>query len=182
MRRRIVVIPTVLLSGALLVSCSSPDTGTVTDTGTAAAPGAEPGVEAEPGIEEETPATPAVYKFGQTVKFNDGNTLTVGKPVKFKRDEYASGGENQPIAVKFKLTFKNNSKTVFDPALTAGSVSAGGEEGESIYQTGLDAPENKVLPGKSVTWSMGYGVKSTSDLQLEVDMGFLEYGTVIFTN
>jgi hypothetical protein len=180
MFQRIVVIPAAILAMVMAVSCSAGDTGTATDSGTAAPVGPE--AEAEPGIEEEPTPTTGIYKFGQTVKFKDGNTLTVDKPVKFKRDEYASGGEKQPVALKFKLIFKNNSKAVFDPAGTTGSVSAAGEEGESIYQDGLDAPENKVLPGKSVTWWMGYGVKGTTDLQLEVDMGFLDYGTVIFTS
>ena len=38
-----------------------------------------------------------------------------------------------------------------------------------------------MLPGKSVTWWMGYGVPNQKDLQLEVNVGFLDYGTVIFT-
>ena len=51
-----------------------------------------------------------------------------------------------------------------------------------MYQDRLDAPENKVLPGKSVSWWMGYGLASNNDLQLEVTMGFLDYDTVILTN
>jgi hypothetical protein len=39
-----------------------------------------------------------------------------------------------------------------------------------------------VLPGRSVTWWMGYGVKGRTDLQLEINMGLDAYGTVIFTN
>ncbi|MEU4242948.1 hypothetical protein [Actinoplanes sp. NPDC026619] len=123
-----------------------------------------------------------VYKFGQTVKFKDGSTLTVSKPQTFKRDKYAAGGEKSKIFVKFKSTFKNNTKEVFDPALTTGSVSAGGEEGDDIYQDGFDTPQNKLLPGKSVTWWMGYGVNTKDDLQLEVSIGFLDYGTVLFTD
>ncbi|GLW28510.1 hypothetical protein [Actinoplanes regularis] len=123
-----------------------------------------------------------VYRFGQTVKFKDGSTLTVSKPQTFKRDKYAVGGEKSKVFVKFKSTFKNNTKEVFDPSLTTGSASAGGEEGDSIYQDGLDAPDNKVLPGRSVTWWMGYGVSTQKELQLEVNVGFLDYGTVIFTN
>lgn len=123
-----------------------------------------------------------VYKFGQTVKFKDGSTLTVAKPTTFKRSQYAAGGEGKKVFLKFKSTFKNNTKEVFDPGLTTASVSAGGEEGESVFQEGLDAPDNKILPGKSVTWSMGYGVDTQKDLQLEVSVGFLDYGTVIFTN
>jgi hypothetical protein len=123
-----------------------------------------------------------VYKFGQTVKFKDGSTLIVGKPVKFKKDKYAAGGEGKKVFLKFQATFTNGTKDVFDPALTTGSATGGGTEGESIYQEGLDAPDNKVLPGKKVTWWMGYGLDSDKDLQLEVNVGFLDYGTVIFTN
>jgi len=83
--------------------------------------------------------------------------------------------------LKFKCTFTNKTKEVFDPALTTASASAGGEEGESVYQDGLDAPDNPVLPGKSVTWWMGYGVQDTADTQLTVSLGFLDYDDVIFT-
>lgn len=129
---------------------------------------------------EETPD--GVYKFGQTVKFNDGSTLTVGKPEKFKRDQWAAGGQKMKVFLKFKATFTNNTDEVFDPALTTGSASADGVEGESVYQDGLDAPDNKVLPGKKVTWYMGYGFPSAKKVQLEVNIGFLtNYDTVIFT-
>ena len=84
--------------------------------------------------------------------------------------------------MKFKVTFTNKSDEIFDPSLTAGDVSSGGEEGESVYQDGLDAPDNKLLPGKSVTWWMGYGVKDASKIQLTVRMGFLDYDDAIFTN
>lgn len=126
--------------------------------------------------------TPDVYKFGDTIKFKDGSTLTVGKPVKFKRDQYAAGGENKKVFLKFKSTFTNKTKEVFDPGLTSGSASSGGTEAESIYQDGLDAPDNKVLPGKSVTWWMGFGFDTDKDVQLDITVGFLNYGTVVFTS
>jgi hypothetical protein len=182
-QRKIVVIPAALLFAALGSACTgnTGDTGTAVESEETAV--AEEGEVGIPSEEEETQAQPGVYKFGQTVKFKDGSTLTVGKPVKFTPDEYAVTGEKKPVYVKFKSTFANNTKTIFDPALTSASASGGGEEGESVYQDGLDAPENKILPGKSVTWWMGYGVKSQQDLQLEITLGFLDdYGTVIFTN
>lgn len=161
---------------AMLIACGSSGaddkgeaTGVAADTSTG---------EAAKGGDEKPDG---VYKFGEIVKFKDGSTLTVAAPVKFKRDQYAAGGENKKVFLKFKATFKNNTKDVFDPALTTGSASAGGTEGESIYQSGLDAPDNKVLPGKSVTWWMGYGLDTDKDLQLEVNVGFLDYGTVIYT-
>jgi hypothetical protein len=127
-------------------------------------------------------APPAgVYKFDQTVKFDDGSTLKVAKAVKFKPDEYAIVGEKRPVYVKFKATFTNKTKEVYDPSLTTASASADGEEGESVYQSGLGTPDNKVLPGKSVSWWMGYGFQSQKGLQLEVNIGFLDHDTVIFT-
>ena len=59
--------------------------------------------------------------------------------------------------------------------------SYGGVEGDSVYQDGLDAPDNPVLPGKSVTWWMGYGVDDAADTQLTVRLGFLDYDDVIYT-
>jgi hypothetical protein len=143
--------------------------------------------DASPGAANEADANKdavpkGVYKFGQSVKFGDGSTLKVGTPVKFTPDKYAISGDKRPMYLKFKCTFTNKTQEVFDPALTTASASADGEEGESVYQNGLDAPDNKVLPGKSVTWWMGYGVKSKKDLQLEVNIGFLDHDTVIFTS
>ncbi len=159
-----------LVGGWACSSGGADDTGEKT-TGSAA--------EAQAGTDDKKPD--GVYKFGDTVKFKDGSTLVVAKPVTFKRDKYAAGGENKKVFLKFKATFKNNTKDVFDPALTSGSASAGGTEGESIFQQGLDAPDNKVLPGKSITWNMGYGLDTDKDVQLQVNVGFLDYGTVIFT-
>ncbi len=163
---------------AMVIACGSSgadDTGdkVAGDTGAAA--------DASAGDSEGDKKPDGVYKFGETVKFKDGSTLVVTAPVKFKRDQYAAGGENKKMSLKFKATFKNNTKEVFDPALTSASASAGGVEGESIFQEGLDAPDNKLLPGKSVTWWMGYGVDTDKDIQLQVNVGFLDYGTVIFT-
>lgn len=123
-----------------------------------------------------------VYHFGQTVRFDDGSTLTAGKPVTFVRDQYASGGEKQKHHVKIRLTFANNTKKIFDPTLTTESITSGDTEGDSVYQDGLDSPDNKLLPGHKVTWWVGYGVKNLKSLQLSVNMGFLDYDDVIFTN
>ncbi|GLZ00944.1 hypothetical protein [Actinoplanes sp. NBRC 103695] len=172
-RRKGVIISGALLAAAMVLACSSGNT----DTGETAKGDAAVAADAP----SKAGGPEGVYKFGQTVKFRDGSTLTVGKPAKFKRAEFAVGGEKKAVHLKFKATFKNNTDEVFDPALTTAAVSAGGEEGESIFQEGLDAPDNKVLPGKSVTWWMGYGVPNQKDLQLEVNVGFLDYGTVIFT-
>jgi hypothetical protein len=122
-----------------------------------------------------------VTRFGASALFKDGSVLTCGKPVTFRRSEFAAGGENATVFLKSKCTFVNRSGKVFKPAGTSGSMSAGGVEGDSVFQTGFDAPDNPVLPGKSVTWWMGYGVVSAEDVQLTVRLGFLDYSSVTFT-
>jgi hypothetical protein len=122
-----------------------------------------------------------VAKFGSVATFKgDGSTLTCAAPVAFKRGQFAAGGEGAKAFVKSKCTFTNRSDKVFKPAGTSGSMSANGVEGESVFQEGLDAPDNPVLPGKSVTWWMGYGVASSSSLQLTVSLGFLDFDSVTF--
>jgi hypothetical protein len=161
-----------IVAAIVLIACGSGNDSEVDSSGSGAG-------SAESGAAADAPE--GVYKFGQTVKFKDGSTLTVGKPVKFKPDEYAVTGDKKPVYVKFKATFVNKTKEVYDPSLTTASASADGEEGESVYQNGLSTPDNKVLPGRSVSWWMGYGVKSQKQLQLELNIGFLDHDTVIFT-
>lgn len=129
----------------------------------------------------ENEANPSdVYKFGQTVAFEDGSTLIASAPVKFSRAEYAAGGESFRQFVKFKITFTNKSGQVFDPTLTFTQVSSGETEGDEIFQDGLGSPSNKVLPGKKISWWSGYGVENAKDCQLTVQMGFLDYPDVTF--
>jgi len=152
--------------------------GATTPTGGSSAvtePVAEEPASDAPERAQDNPA------FGQAVTFEDNSTLTCGKPVAFEPDQYAAGGENSKVHFKIKCTFRNKSDKTFDPALSSGSMSAGGEEGESVYQDGLDAPDNPVLPGKSVTWWMGYGVNSKQDVQVTVSLGFLDYKDVTFS-
>lgn len=119
-------------------------------------------------------------EFGSTVTFDDGSTLTCSAPKKFTRDEWAVGGDDMKYAVKSKCTFTNGAEETFDPVGTSGSLTAGGVEGDSVYQSGLDAPENPVLPGRSVSWWMGYGTDSLDDMQLTVSLGFIDYDAVTF--
>lgn len=154
------------------VVASAPSTDTASQGGADAAAAADQGKEKPDGV----------YSFNDVVTFSDGSTLKAGRPVEFTPDQFAAGGEKFKHHVKFKLTFTNRSGKVFDPSLTTGAVSSGGQEGESVYQDGLDAPDNKILPGKSVTWWMGYGVKDSRKVQLTVNVGFLDYDDVIYTN
>ena len=161
-----------------LDSASASDPSSEPASAPATEDGAEPSREAQPDNAGEFDAA---SHFEKTVKFADGSTLKVGKPVKFRANKYAA--PNSPIHVKFKITFTNHSNRALDLSLANATVSAGGEQGDKIYND-MGAPDSKVLPGKSATWWEGAGVQTTEDIQLDVSMGFLldnEYPDLVFT-
>ena len=162
------------------VGAHSPGGTAAPATGTAAAAAtASPAVA---GRGDGAPRVAGVHPFGTTVTFADGSTLTAGPPVPFTPRDVAFGGEDLPHHVKFKVTFANNSDAVFDPSLTVGAASTGDTEAEVVYSRDLDPPHSRVLPGKRVTWWMGFGVTEPKRATLTVRMGFGEYDDVTFTN
>jgi hypothetical protein len=128
------------------------------------------------------PARHGVHPFGETVRFADGSTITTGAPTPFTPTDVAFGGEDFAHHVKVKITFVNNSDKVFDPSLTVGAVTSGDREGRPVYQAAFDPPDNAILPGKRVTWWLGFGVSDPEHVSLRVRMGFQDYDDVIFTN
>lgn len=159
---------------------TTPDSILVTPAVTGSASGDNPPPAAEAG--SELPEN--VYRFGKTIRFDNGVTLAVGRPTAFhpQYPEFVSAG-NRRHFVKFRVTLTNTTSEVLDPSLTTGAVTSGETEGESVYEDGLDAPDEKILPGKSRTWWMGYGVADPTRLTLTVSVGFLDgYPDVLFTN
>jgi hypothetical protein len=174
----VAMIAAVAISAAATVAVDEALSGT--DVSTSSADDSSSGA-SDNAAGDDPSTTDGVYAFGELVTFEDGSTLTVEAPVEFRPKKFAFGGEAFSDHVKFQATFTNNTDKVFDPGLTTGNVTSAGVEGESVYQEGLDAPENPVLPGKSITWWMGYGVQDPADTQLTVRLGFLDYDDVIFT-
>jgi hypothetical protein len=123
-----------------------------------------------------------VHHFGDVVRFKDGSTLTVSKPVEFDRKGTDFGGADAAHPVKFRATFHNGSGKVFDPSLSTASMSSADVEAGAIYGDRFDSPDTRLLPGHTVTWWEGYGAKSATRWTVEVSVGFLDYPTVIFTN
>jgi hypothetical protein len=167
------IIASIAISAAATKAVDDAISGTKVSTSDGAA--------SDGGSADDKAATKGVFHFGETVTYKDGSTLKVEAPVAFKPGKYSAGGEKFAAHVKYRATFTNNTKKVFDPAMSDANVTSAGVEGESVYQNGLDAPDNPVLPGKSVTWWMGYGVNDSADTQLTVRLGFLDYDDAIFT-
>lgn len=180
----------VALAGCGVGGGSSSATETVTQTVTetvdssGAAEDAEP-AEAEPadgsgeseGGEEpakDSDADDNIAPFGETLKRGDGLEVTVSAPESFTPGRYAAGGEGSAEHVRFEVTLKNGTDEAFDPSMLYATVTSGGVEGEEIFDDGLDgAPMTTLLPGKSVTYPVGFGVKDSSDVLMEIELDWV---------
>lgn len=129
-------------------------------------------------------ADSGIAKFGQTYKWDDGLTVTISEPKSFKPGEYAAGGEKAKAHALFNITVTNGSDQPFDPSLFIATLTSGEEEGEQVFdsENGLEgSPNTKVLPGKKVKFTLGFGLKDLKDVVLEVTPDF-EHDSAIFSN
>lgn len=141
--------------------------------------------EPEPTAEEleEVPDDlgPVIASFGEDWTYEDGITVKVSDPVAFTPSEYAAGGENHQHHVKFTVTLTNGSTAALDPTLAFDSVSSGGGEGDAVFDDGLDgSPMTTLIPGRSVSYDVGYGVADPSDIVFEMSPTW-DHEPAIFT-
>lgn len=130
----------------------------------------------------DSPTTPESYNFGDTVRYEDGLLMTVGKPVRFTPSEYAAA-EKAPAYVKFKVTIRNTTGGTVELTVTSSLQSADRDE-EEVYDSekGLEGgPSSKLLNGRSITFTIGYGAHKLNDLVLQIAPTF-DHDDAIFTS
>jgi hypothetical protein len=125
--------------------------------------------------------------FGQTITWPDGVAVSVSKPETYKPSSSASIGPGAARFVSMKVTVTNGSNK--DLAATGADLSAtaNGAPAEQVFDSakGLNgSPSSTILPGKSVTFTVAFGLpsKDPGDLQVELRPGFgIGYQPAIFT-
>lgn len=129
------------------------------------------------------PDVPQTVRFGTTYEWEDGLTATVSKPTKFTPSPYAAAEGKFKTHVMFTITVKNGTKEKID--LFAGpNVSSGDTEGGAVFDTdkGLEGtPNTAILPGRSVKFKVGFGVKDANDIVMEY-APTLEHEDATFTS
>jgi hypothetical protein len=108
--------------------------------------------------------------FGKSYTWEDGITLTVGKPKKFKPSEYAAAKKAKGY-LKFTVTVVNKSDKPLDLGLTYITVQSSNKEAEEIFDSENDldsTPDTKVLKGRESEFDVGFGVANTKDVVMEV--------------
>ena len=107
--------------------------------------------------------------FGESYTWDDGITVTVGKPDKFKPSRYAAADKAEAY-LKFKVTVVNKSKESLDLGLTYVSVQSANKEADQVFDSKNDlegSPSTKLLKGRESEWEIGFGVVDPKDAVME---------------
>lgn len=164
------------VSGETPEKVDEPRTGTNSSSSQESADSEEPATE-----EDEAEVDDGVFSFGEQVRVADV-LVTVSRPKPFKPGEWSFGGEDFDNHVKFTINIVNDGDKPYDPSLFMTTLQSGNTEADEVYDDSMGgSPNTKVLPGREVEFTVGYGVQNPKDLVMEVTPEFLE-GSVIFTN
>ncbi len=122
--------------------------------------------------------------FGKSYTWDDGLTITIGKPSKFKPSDYAEV-DGAKAYRRFTITgVKKNPR----PNELAGThitkQSKNKETGQKIdSEKGLEgSPSTKLLKGRESEWDIGFGVANPDDMVMEIAINDnFERPSIIYT-
>src|SRR4030095_3218478 len=131
-------------------------------------PSSEPTPAGEPTASEKFEQK--TLAFGKSYRWDDGVTVTVGKPEKFMPSEFAVVEKTKDY-LRFTVTVVNKSKKPVDLRLTYINVQSRNQKAAHVFDspTGLNGPpDTKVSKGKESQFHVGFGVADAKDLVMEV--------------
>ena len=108
--------------------------------------------------------------FGKSYRWDDGVTVTIGKPKNFKPSAYTVVDKTKRY-LKFTVTVVNKSNKPIDLGLTYIRVQSGNKEASEVFDSvsGLRGPpDTKVLKGRKSQFEVGFAVANPKDVVMEV--------------
>ena len=152
-----------LMALPLLAGCNAGDVPTTTtpSSTTPSSPTTEPGTANSAGVK----------KFGETYTWSDNVSITVKDPAKFTPSKYSAERSEFKDFTALTVTIKNDTSQILDPSRFNYSATSGDKESRAVYdsdnQDGFGG-RAKILPGKSLTFKIGYGYTPGQDFNLIV--------------
>jgi hypothetical protein len=123
--------------------------------------------------------------FGDALEYDDGLVVTVGAPQDYTPSDTAYVDGPVPAAyVAFDVTIVTGTGQDFEPIGFLLTLQSGSTEESQVFDSvqGLDGtPYTTLLPGREVSFRVGFGASVPDDLVLEVTPGF-DYEPVVYTS
>lgn len=122
---------------------------------------------AEPTPELDAATTVMPMDNSSGLQYEDGLAVKVGKPAKFRPSDVSAGHNRGNHAIKFTVTFLNESTTSFDLGMASAEVAFGadGVNAEQVFDTKTDFFEGTIAPGRKRTFTLAFSAP-TSDLSV----------------
>ena len=108
--------------------------------------------------------------FGKSYTWDDGVTVTVGKPQKFKPSAYTVVDKTKRY-LRFSVAVVNKSSKPIDLGLAYISVQSGNKQASEVFDSGTSLrgpPDTKVLKGRTSQFEVGFAVTDPKDVVMEV--------------
>jgi hypothetical protein len=108
--------------------------------------------------------------FGKSYTWDDGVSVTVGKPKEFKPSETAAA-EKAKAYLRFTVTVVNKSDKPLELGLTYITVQSSNKEAAQVFDSekGLEStPDTKLLKGRESEFDVGFGVADPQDVVMEL--------------
>ena len=137
--------------------------------------------DAEAGASEAAEVDDGVASFGEAFTYDDGLSVTVGKPTTYQASVWAWASDRYLDFVAFEVFVVNKTGGVWDPGLFYVTVQSDNEEGDQVYDSEKlkSAPTTKLLNGREAKFTVAFGVANPKDLVMEVTPDF-EHEAALF--
>ncbi|MFD1919481.1 DUF4190 domain-containing protein [Streptomyces beijiangensis] len=122
---------------------------------------------------EDEAADDKPLAFGKAMAYEDGVKVIVGKPAKYKPDEFSAGHKAGNTAVQVKVTIVNGTKKPLDITLALPTGKGGdGAEAEMVFDGHYATKPftGKLLPGKQAVSQFTFSLTPTAAKELQVEV------------
>lgn len=168
------LITAMVISLALLAGCASGTVDSEPAKGSNAAP--------EEQLEEESEPAPEP-KLGESYAFDDGVSVQVSKPSKFRPSSSSSVTNPWPHYLVFEVTVVNGTKNKIDPSVFYITAQSNDKEAEEILDSerGINgSPTTSLLPGRQSRYKVVFGVDNPDDIVLDYSLNDALHEDVTF--
>lgn len=109
-------------------------------------------------------------QFGESYTWDNGLTVTIGRPTRFQPSDSAFGAEKSGTPLAFEVTLVNNTDSPYDASCDYVTVQSENREADQIFDHANQfngPPQTKVLDSREAKFKLGFNVKNPKDLVLE---------------